>query len=415
MSVVSKKAWVAMNSRKQQMKQYVDEMLVCHQPCERHRRAYWNLIREVRAKSEILSVGFDPAIRKPEHLRVYIRALAYMAKYRTKWIRQPESWQPPKAQAEPTSNRVSFRLLMKHLFERYPVPNFLAFAWMRPQAKRWIHELYVHMAAGRGVRQFKEKPGIALTPTAAKFFLKAPDHLAPVEAMRWAQIRGFGGRKDLANELVRNTILKQPTRDERFWETVMRFLIREKLSYAPQASTLVEFLDEQKFQPAEKVWGRGGGPLPLQPEFSMKGRTLRSLQRHMYNWRQELLLKRPSLAKRNFHWDAIEVQPMVLQEGDVKWLIFELLNDRALMLEGAAMDHCVGDYVEQCAERKSSIWSLRIHAKGCPRRMATIEIDPERKVIVQANAKSNEDPSPAARDILQRWATREGLAMSLDE
>lgn len=404
-----------MNSRKQQMKQYVDEMLVCHQPCERHRRAYWNLIREVRAKSEILSVGFDPAIRKPGHLRVYVRALAYVAKYRTKWMRQPEAWRPPKAQAEPTSNRVTFRSLMKHLFERYPVPGFMAFAWMRPQAKRWVHELYIHMAAGRGVRQFKDKPRIALTPAAAKFFLKAPDHLAPVEAMRWAQIRGFGGRKDLANELVRNTILKEPTGDERFWETVIRFLIREELSYAPQASTLVDFLDEQKFQPAEKVWGRGGGPLPLQPEFSMKGRTLRSLQRHMYNWRQELLLKRPSLAKRNFHWDAIAVQPMVHQEGDVKWLIFELLNDRALMLEGAAMDHCVADYVEQCAERKSSIWSLRIHAKGCPKRMVTIEVDPARNAIVQANAKSNEDPSPAAREILQRWATREGLVMSLDE
>ncbi|WP_158261267.1 MULTISPECIES: PcfJ domain-containing protein [Pirellulaceae] len=304
---------------------------------------------------------------------------------------------------------------MKHLFERYPVPNFLAFAWMRPQAKRWYHELYVHMAAGSGVRQFKEKPGIPLTPAAAKYFLKAPDHLSPVEAMRWAQIRAFGGCKPLALELVRNTILKELTRDERFWETVIRFLIREKLSYLPEASMLVDFIDQQKYQPAEKVWGRGGGPLPLQPEFTMKGRTLRSLQRHMYNWRKELLLKQPSLAKRNFHWDAIEVQPMVHQDGNIRWLIFELLNDRALMLEGAAMDHCVGDYVEQCAERKSSIWSLRIHAKGCPKRMVTIEIDPERKAIVQANAKSNEDPSPAAKEILQRWATREGLAMCLEE
>jgi len=404
-----------MSSRKQQMKQYVDEMLVCHQPCERHRRAYWNLIREVRAKSEILSVGFDPAIRKPEHLRVYIRALGYIARYRTKWIRQPEAWRPEKFQAEPTSHRLALHSLMKHLFERYPVPKFLAFAWTRPHAKRWIHELYVHMAAGRGVRQFKGKPGIALTPTAAKFFLKAPDHLTPVEAMRWAQIRGFGGSKPLAAELVRNTILSEPTRDERFWETMIRFLIREKPSYIPQASALVEFVNGQKFLPAEKVWGRGGGPLPLQPNFSMKGRTLCSLNRHMCNWRQELLLKRPSLAKRNFHWDAIEVAPMVHQDGDVKWLLFELLNDRALMLEGAAMDHCVADYVEQCSQRKSSIWSLRIHAKGCPKRMVTIEVDPQRKSIVQASAKSNDDPSPAAKEILQRWADREGLAMNLKE
>jgi len=404
-----------MSSRKQQMKQLVDEMLVCHQPCARHRRAYWNLIREVRAKSEILSVGFDPSIRKPEHLRVYIRALSYVAKYRTRWVRQPASWNPQRPCAEPTSNRVALRSLLEHLFERYSVPNFLAYAWMRPRAKRWHHDLYVHMAAGRGVRQFKEKPGIALSPTAAKFFVKAPDHLAPVEAMRWAQIRGFRGSKELAAELVRNTILKQPTRDERFWETVIRFLIREKPSYLPQASMIVDFVHEQKFQPAERVWGRGGGPLPLQPEFSMKGRTLRSIQRHMSNWRQELLLKRPSLAKRNFHWPAIEVQPMVHQEGDVKWLIFELLNDRALMLEGAAMDHCVGDYVAECADRKSSIWSMRVHAKGCPKRLVTIEVDPKRKAIVQAQAKSNEDPSPAAKEILQRWATREGLELSLEE
>ncbi|MBA2114365.1 PcfJ domain-containing protein [Bremerella alba] len=404
-----------MSSRKQQMKQYVDEMLVCQQPCARHRRVYWNLIREVRAKSEILSVGFDPAIRKPEHLRVCIRALGYMAKYRTKWIRQPEFWRPEKFLVEPTSNRVALRSLMKHLFERYPVPNFMAFAWMRPHAKRWYHELYLHMAAGRGVRQFKQKPGIALSPTAAKCFLKTPDHLEPGEAMRWAQIRGFSGSKELAAELVRNTILKEPTRDERFWETMIRFLIREKPSYIQHASMLVDFVDEQRFQPAEKVWGRGGGPLPLQPKFSMKGRTLGSLWRHMSNWRQELLLKRPSLAQRNFHWPAIEVQPMVHQDGDVKWIIFELLNDRALMLEGAAMDHCVSDYVEQCADRKSSIWSMRIHLKGCPKRIVTIEVDPERKAIVQAQAKSNEDLSPAANEILRRWATREGLVMSLED
>lgn len=397
------------------MKQYVDEMLVCHQPCTRHRRAYWNLIREVRAKSEILSVGFDPAIRKPEHLRVYIRALSFVARYRTKWIQQPETWRPPFCLAGPTSNQVAFRALLTHLFERYPVPNFLAFAWLRPRTRRWYHELYVHMAAGRGVRQFKEKPGIALSPKAAKCFLKAPDDLEPVEAMRWAQIRGFGGSKQLALELIRHTLLGDTTRDERFWETVIRFLIREKPSYISEASTLVNFIDRQKFQPAEEVWGRGGGPLPLQPEFSMKGRTLRSLLRHMSNWRQELLLKRPSLAKRNYHWDAIDVQPMVLQEGEVKWLIFELLNDRALMLEGVAMDHCVADYIEQCAQRKSSIWSLRIHAKGCPKRMATIEVDHERKVIVQANARSNDEPSPAAKEIMQRWATREGLGISLYE
>ncbi len=404
-----------MNSRKQQMKRYVDEMLVCHQPCARHRRAYWNLIREVRAKSELLSVGCDPATQKPEHLRIYIRALSYVAKYRTKWIRQPEFWRPPKCAAEPIGDRIVFRTLMKHLFERYPVPNFLAFAWMRPRAKRWYRELYVHMAAGRGVRQFKEKPGIALTPAAAKFFLKAPDHLTPVQAMRWSQIRGFAGNRHLALELARNTVLKEPTSDERFWETVIRFLIREKLTFAPQASTIVSFIDEQKFQPGEQVWGRGGGPRPLQPNFSMKGRTLKSLQRHMANWRQELLLKRPSLAKRNFQWQGIEIQPLVHQDGDVKWLIFELLNDRALMLEGAAMDHCVSDYVEQCADHKSSIWSLRVHGKGCPKRLVTIEIDPERKVIVQANAKSNEDPSPAVKEVLQRWATREGLIISLDD
>lgn len=177
---------------------------------------------------------------------------------------------------------------------------------------------------------------------------------------------------------------------------------------------IVYFLNGQKFMPGEYVWGRGGGNDPLQPDFTLKGKTLRSLRRHMANWRNDVLKKRPDLAKKACDWPRSEIAPLVHQDGDVKWLVFELLSDRALKLEGLAMNHCVESYVDECARRTASIWSLRIQRGGTPQRMVTIEVDPRNKEIVQVQGKSNSRPTSESRLIIERWAKQEGLKMTAD-
>ncbi|WP_158265524.1 PcfJ domain-containing protein [Blastopirellula marina] len=336
-----------------------------------------------------------------------VRALAEIARRRKHWISMPELWDNTE-----TSPWRQFRSLMRHLFERYPAPDFLAYHWMTRRPIEWGHYLYLHMAEGFSVRRFMPRSEIPISPQAAKFIRDVPPHLGPYSGLRWAQIRGMGGSIELANCIADHTILRDESTDEPFWESVLRFVIRNALLSLVEVMEIIHFLNEQKFEPGEDVWGLGGGPLPLQPDLTLKGRTLRSLRRHMANWRDDVLRKRPELAKKTFDWPRTEIAPLVHQDGDAKWLIFELLSDRALKLEGVAMNHCVETYVGECLGRKSSIWSVRIQRSGTPKRMVTVEVDPRTKQILQAQGKCNSTPTAESKLVIQRWAEQEGLTMS---
>ncbi|MEW4451566.1 PcfJ domain-containing protein [Bremerella sp. JC817] len=403
-----------MRSRDHYFHQIVDELLACHQPSGgNNRRAYWNLVTQVRRLSDLLSPGPGRPIRDPMELRAYIRTLKTVAEKRLHWASTPESWIPPQAKGVPLSHRVTLRSLMGHLFERYPVPDFMAYSWLSTTAVRWHEALYLHLASGKGVRQFPDRSAIPLPPKAARFFMQAPDDFTPTEAMRWSQLRSYGVRKKIATDIARYTTAGSEVGNESFWETVFRFFVRENVTDEDEAFAIYDFIEEQKFRPGIEVWGRGADERPLQPDFTMKGRTLKSLRRHMVNWREQILAKRPELAMKTFQWDSSPFQSMVHQEGNVKWLMFELLSDRALILEGAAMDHCVATYIDSCAKHQCSIWSLRLHEQGSPKRMATIEVMPNEKSIVQAKGKCNNQIDDNSHRILEYWAEREGLKLEI--
>lgn len=394
-------------ARKQSAKRWLDCALVNHAPRSRYRMYYWNLVNDIRSKSSLLAIPSGASPTDFTQFRTVICAIAKLTQHRKHWTNMPEFWTP-----QDLGYRRQFRSLLRHLFERYPVPDFLANDWLEPCQSDWSRQLYLHMAQGFSIRQFSPRSAIPISPQTARWIMQVPPHLEPYPGIRWAQICGLGGTRELANCLAKNSILDYETSDEPFWESVLRFLIRNMPLCLDEAQEIVNFANEQKFEAGEYAWGHGGGTSPLQPEFTLKGRTLRSLRRHMANWRQDILKKRPELAKKTFDWPRSEFAPLVHHDGDAKWLIFELLSDRALKLEGNAMNHCVYDYVGECLERTSSIWSVRIQRSGTPKRMVTIEVDPKTRKIVQARGKCNSTPTLESKQVLRFWAEREGLTLT---
>jgi hypothetical protein len=73
------------------------------------------------------------------------------------------------------------------------------------------------------------------------------------------------------------------------------------------------------------------------------------------------------------------------------------------------MDHCVATYTAWCARRRSTIWSVAIEETGSRERVATVEVNPESRELVQAKARCNEEPDEPCLGILKRWACREAL------
>ncbi|PQO44473.1 PcfJ domain-containing protein [Blastopirellula marina] len=395
---------MSQQERTHHAKARLDALLGIYAPAQSHRQAYWDLIRIVRERSQILNRHLIANFRWDHRFVRFVEGLAAAVEHQDRWIRHPGTW--------PGSSSGLYggmRSLMRHLFQRYPVPDFVSNSWFARFPEPWYRPLYLHMAEGRGIRQFADRPSIPLSPKAARHYLNAPADLDPIEAQRWAQIVALGGAKAMARKLVCYTVLGECSSDEPFWGSVLRFLVANSPLLHDEEVQIVDFINGQRFRPGHEAWGRGGGMEPLQPNFSMKGRTLRSMRRYMIHWREELLRKRPELAIQTSRWPHTEIAPMVHRQGGSKWMLFELVSDRALLLEGAAMRHCVKDYLDECVSGRSSIWSLRVNRGPKSERMATIEVSPKTKRIVQAQGKCNSSPTPEAWQVLENWAEREGL------
>src|SRR5205807_736509 len=72
-----------------------------------------------------------------------------------------------------------------------------------------------------------------------------------------------------------------------------------------------------------------------------------------------------------------------------RWTIKELLTSQELLAEGQAMRHCVASYTQECAKRRTTIWSLRVENEEGQRRVLTIEVDPKTRTICQVRGKRN--------------------------
>ncbi|MBI1246931.1 hypothetical protein GC197_03695 [bacterium] len=388
-------------------KQAVDSLLKSYQPKGRYREDYWFLIDQIRSKSELLSpkrftrrrFGFNNA-------RKITRTISQLAEYKKEMVRPIYLWRP-----ESDGWRLQFRSLMRHLFELYPVPDHLAYCWTYPNYGFWVRSLYFHMAKGYGLRQFQGGPAFHIDKKTARWYCEAPHHLPPLFAIRWAQARALGADFAAAIDIARAIGFSNGGSSEDVWEPVVRFFVRYQPIQFEETSDIAEFIYAQRFLPAENSWGRGGGPDPLQPDFSLKGRTLQSLRRYMISWRKELLRKRPELAQVSHNWPASDLRPLVHREGEQKYTIMELVSDRALAVEGLRMRNCVAEYASQCALGRSSIWSLRLQESGKVKRMATIEVNPQRKDIHQLSGICNSRLSPGTTNIVIRWARQEGLTL----
>jgi hypothetical protein len=239
--------------------------------------------------------------------------------------------------------------------------------------------------------------------------MRAPDDAQPLRAYRWANVRSLGGDEKIARLLMTNPIIGAPTEHEQFWESVIRFLIRNAPINTAEIAAIVEFVHQQRFQPADIVWGPGAGQQPIQPDFNIRGRSLMSLRRHMANWRAELAGKMPPLVRTDPRWERTAIGPFRYSHDDTLWTIDELLSDQELRVEGGIMQHCVADYSHDCARRKTTIWSMKLERNGRRFRALTIEVAPKQKTIWEARGKRNSPPTGVAREMLHRWAHQEGL------
>ena len=276
------------------------------------------------------------------------------------------------------------------------------------------HGWYKHLGLGQNIRT----AGLPLrfTRAMAHLFAQAPHHYRAIAALRWAQVQGLGGNVALARAVV-GTRLGKVLENEDFWESVLHFFVNHPSFDLSQVGPVVDFFQHQKFEETEGISPEGvfGKLPPPRPDFSMKGRTVASVLRHVEEWHKQLGQDRN---KTCLTWRHSPFKDFRLVEGSEAlgnmrvWTITELLTNRALFLEGQAMRHCVAIYAVGCARRHTSIWSMQVENQQGRHRVLTIEVDLLRKTVCQARGKANRLPKAVEKEIMERWTMQEGLKVA---
>jgi hypothetical protein len=276
--------------------------------------------------------------------------------------------------------------------------------------QRWFR----HIGVGKNIRT-ADVP-IPLTKRMAHHFLEAPSDSSVEQALRWGQVIGLGGEARLAKAILATRLADDFEHNE-FWTSVIRFFIQHPMLDPAQIGPIIDYLHHQRFVEREEFVAPGviQRQPPPQPNLSMKGRDPVSLLRQVERWHRQLAyesvdsrMEWPTSGIGNFDWvEGTEGSPSLR-----RWKIHELLSSKQLVAEGRAMRHCVASYAGSCARRATSIWSLKLENHEGTLRVLTVEVDLRSKLICQARGKHNRVPDTKSKDVLRRWAAKEGLRLA---
>ena len=347
---------------------------------------------------------FEAPVRDGHHPGV--DALANLSRLRIVHIRSVAEWEGSGA-----SWRCAVASLARHLVCQYSVPVFLSSAWYATDANGYKKRGWF-VAHSRGAAFRSLKVPIAMTRKMERIFLASQDHLPIEAALRRAELLGLGAPLEIVYAVM-STRLGTDLRDSEFWRTVWMFLIANAPDIdTAQIGPMIDYIQAVRQDRAGNGMAAFGVP---QQAFSMKGRTAQSMLRMMRDWHRSLGRGVASLS-----WIRSPFEPLSLEEparerweSPRRWQMVELINSAQLRSEGTALRHCVASYADRCHRGVSSIWSLRFVQAKRINHVLTVEIDPRRRAIVQARGRANCPASGKPRRLMEEWAAREKLLVSV--
>jgi hypothetical protein len=370
-----------------------------------------DLLVYVQQNSKLINISIDPGKLWPDACS-YIQGILNLSYFHRDFIRPIYTWKP-----KDEGSRNVFSSLVHHLLAKYETPYFMNNVWLRKRNYIALKFQNWHFRMANGYSFRKLNNLIVMTPKMEHFFLHASDHLTPEESIRYAQVLGLGGEKNLANAIIATRLGKHFEHEE-FWRTVIQFFINIKDLNMDYVNPIVDFLYHIRIAKREVHTDDDILYLdPPQPNFSMKGRTFNSIIRLVEAWHTELA----AITNRsNFKWTKSRINDYQYLEETHNpvnphriWSISELLTSSELELEGKMMRHCVSTYAYDCFQKKTTIWSMKKEVKNIVRRVLTIELDPFSRTIVQARGKCNSKLDGKSYKILMKWVGKERLTMGM--
>jgi len=247
------------------------------------RAAFLTLLDCVRSRTSLLKPTpgrGTPGWVAPLFLINRLRNLAIRHKH---WIRSCEKWQLHEENLRP-----AFRSLASHLLTLYPVPGFMDSAWDLPDGPEGFRQQSWFIRLGRGASFRSLNLPLLLTRGMEHCLRQAPDEYSLSQALRYGETRGMGGGEKLAREIAVGRLGQRIERPD-FWRTVIRFFVGHPAMQLEHVNPIVDFIHTNKFA-GDDVQTTDGVQLqnPPWPNFSMEGRTLKSILRLVSAWHADL-------------------------------------------------------------------------------------------------------------------------------
>lgn len=335
-----------------------------------------------------------------------------------RFIRNVEDWCPKRQ-----NTHLLVSDLIRHLFAKYPVPSFLDKGFIGTNNQNddiECIELFIHIGSGQSLKKFSLIPDIKSNNKIYHYLFSTPDDYNFFEAFRRSQVLALGGDERLANSIVSSKLNDRLTeKQDDFWSTTIQFFVNTPMFDVDKIPTIIDYISNQKYERSRRlvdgVWQMCP---PIQPGFSMKGRTINSLLTQTEEWHAHINRGLPKNSRKsaNFSWDGFNINNWAKSVGKdehkIRYDIIQLLSSGELAQEGRDLGHCVSSYVGSCSSKKCAIFSLRSQQYinfGKP--ILTIEVRNNMQ-IVQIKGKSNRQPSRYEFDLVSEWANKEGLSIS---
>lgn len=326
--------------------------------------------------------------------------------------RDPEAWRPKLKTRDAARLRLA---AARHLFALYPVPYALEEIWLDGSGldadeialrRRW------YVVAARGRSLWKEEAKEWLSRKEVHWFLNSPGEVGFDEAIWLAVARSYTEDFGTALRIARSKIARTPRADFAFWREVTRF-------FCVNAATIEEIDDLCDYLAARRERERG---------YSVNGRTLASLRRQMLEWHRDLdTIARIEAARRrafrlaggedegnwagsslgDWSWKPTAVEARLRNE---QYAVTQLVTADELVAESRAMNHCVSSYAQKCISGQASIWSLRRSAAGSVKRLLTIELNRQNRVV-QVRGFGNRLARAEELQVLGRWVKAMGIVL----
>jgi hypothetical protein len=303
-----------------------------------------------------------------------------------------------------------FRSLGEHLLAKFPVPTVLWAGFFEEDA-HWFAPLVAHVAGGGSLFDFVTRTHfpIKLTRAMCHELLSARSCGSLLEAIRRVQVRFAGGDDRLFRAWMGTGQARGiwTAEGEAFWFTVLGWFARCKTLDPSQVAPLVDYVADRHRQ---------------DQEFSISGRGLAALTRAMNDWHRDPARER---VVHNALLPQSGYAPMMVdrstrdrdgQRRERIWRVEPVRTTRQLFDEGRRMNHCVYSYLESIQKGFTSIWTMTLEDGSGPTgswAMLTVEVRRDLRRIVQARGRFNRAATGEELAILQAWASRNALDVSL--